>query len=354
MRSRRAFRVSVAVALTVGVLAPAVVASPAEAKQARLREAIKTLLVVKAETNKGYEREKFPHWIDGDGDCQDTRSEVLRQESKVDVTGDCTVTTGEWYSYYDGETWTDASDVDIDHLVPLHEAWGSGAKRWTKGTRKRFANDLRDRRALVAVTDNVNQSKGAGDPAEWLPTGKKRKCKYIRQWVPVKLRWNLTVNRPEKRELRRVARGCANKAIRWRPAKIVGKSSSGGGDGGGGSITGGIRFTKILYNPDGNETYAPNGEKVYIKNVSGSKKNLKGVTLKDDDGHRYKMPRYRLRAGRTVIVHSGSGSNGAGHLYAGWDTAVWNNDGDKAALKSSGGKVIDRCVYAGGGVTASC
>lgn len=159
------------VAVVAGLLAPAVLASPAEAKQARLRKAIKTLLVVKAETNQGYERSKFRHWIDGDGDCKDTRSEVLRQESKAAVTGDCGEQTGEWHSYYDGETWADASDVDIDHLVPLPEAWGSGAKRWTKGTRKRYANDLRDRRALVAVTDNVNQSKGAGDP----PSGCRRR-----------------------------------------------------------------------------------------------------------------------------------------------------------------------------------
>ena len=62
------------------------------------------MLVVKTETSKGDERSKFPHWIDADGDCQDTRSEVLRQESKVQVTGAGTVETGEWHSYYDGET----------------------------------------------------------------------------------------------------------------------------------------------------------------------------------------------------------------------------------------------------------
>lgn len=355
MRSRQVSLVGVVVSVVVGLLAPALVASPAEAEQARLRSAIKTQLVVRAETNTGYDRAKFPHWIDADGDCQDTRSEVLRQESRTRVTGACTVQTGTWFSYYDGKTWRAASDVDIDHLVPLAEAWGSGAKGWNTGTRQNFANDLRDRRALVAVTDNVNQSKSDGDPTEWLPVGKNRQCKYVRQWVPVKLRWHLRVDRAEKRTLLRVARRCANAVIRWRPAKIVhGTTTGGGGGGGGGSITSGIRFTHILYNPDGDETFAPNGEKVYIKNVSGSRKNLQDVVLRDSAGHRYTMPAYRLRAGRTVIVHSGSGSNGGGHLYARWNTAVWNNDGDRAVLTSSGGKVIDRCGYTGGGITARC
>ncbi|HYH48703.1 MAG TPA: HNH endonuclease family protein, partial [Acidimicrobiia bacterium] len=123
-----------------------------------------------------------------------------------------------------------ASDVDIDHVVPLAEAWDSGARRWNAETRKRFANDLGDPRSLVAVTDNVNQSKSDQDPAEWLP--ERRTCSYVRQWVAVKLRWSLDVNRPEKAALKHRASDCKNAVLRVRRARVV-KQPNDGGDGGG-------------------------------------------------------------------------------------------------------------------------
>jgi uncharacterized protein DUF1524 len=199
------------------VLALGILASPAFGEDARLREAVRQLPVAR-ETNAGYDRDKFRHWVDSDGDCEDTRAEVLITESRTATTGDCTIVKGRWFSYYDRETWTAASDVDIDHLVALAEAWGSGAKRWTSGTRQRFANDLRDPRALVAVTDNVNQSKSDRDPAEWLP--EYGKCRYVREWVAVKLRWQLRVNWVEKRRLVDLAGDCRNSRVRWRPARV--------------------------------------------------------------------------------------------------------------------------------------
>jgi hypothetical protein len=109
--------------------------------------------------------------------------------------------------------------VDIDHLVPLAEAWDSGARGWNAGTRERYANDLGDRRALVAVTDNVNQSKGDQDIAEWLP--ELSRCRYVREWVSVKIRWSLTVDRVEKRTARRLAGRCRNAVLRVSKANVV-------------------------------------------------------------------------------------------------------------------------------------
>ena len=106
---------------------------------------------------------------------------------------------------------------------------GSGARRWTAGTRTRFANDLVDRRALAAVTDNVNQSKGDSGPAQWLP--RFQRCRYVRECTAVKLRWSLRVNASEHRALLRVADRCDNVVVRWRPADI--RRSGGGGNGGG-------------------------------------------------------------------------------------------------------------------------
>ncbi len=179
---------------------------------APLQTAVSELRVA-AEVRTGYDRDLFRHWIDADGDGCSTREEVLVAESRttVGVGSGCSLSGGRWYSYYDALTWTDPSDVDIDHLVPLAEAWDSGARSWRVSMRQAFANDLGDRRSLVGVTDNVNQSKADRDPAEWLPA--RERCRYVREWVAVKHRWRLSVDRPEKRSLRSLASGCRNTRI---------------------------------------------------------------------------------------------------------------------------------------------
>jgi hypothetical protein len=180
-------------------------------------------LDVGRERSRGYDREKFVHWTDGDGDGCDTRDEVLLQEAVDDpsVGSGCDLTGGEWFSWYDGEDVSDSSDLDVDHLVPLADAWGSGARGWTRGTRERFANDLGDRRSLTAVTASSNRSKSDSDPAEWLPPRARVHCRYVRDWVAVKTRWQLRVDRHEKRTLRRVVGDCTNTWVRVRLARVV-------------------------------------------------------------------------------------------------------------------------------------
>ena len=197
----------------------------------RLHRAIDRLPVA-AETRKGYDRARFKHWVDADGDCRDTRDEVLAAESLVPVTG-CDIRRGKWFSYYDGVTTARSTGFDVDHLVPLAEAWDSGAKRWNAATRQRFANDLRDPRTLVAVTASSNRSKSDRDPSEWMPA--LGACKYVRQWVAVKIRWKLTVDRAEKRVLQQSGDACSNSTITVRRAVVRTASggTSGGGTGGG-------------------------------------------------------------------------------------------------------------------------
>lgn len=167
-------------------------------------------LPVATELRTGYSRDLFPHWIDVDGDCQNARAEVLITETLSPVTfttaSNCTVATGQWFSYYDGQTSTLASDFDIDHMVPLAEAWDSGAHSWTTSERQAFANDIGDPRTLIAVTDNSNVAKSDSDPAQWLPTFEK--CRYIAEWVAVKIRWALTVDTTEKSALSNLAGTC--------------------------------------------------------------------------------------------------------------------------------------------------
>ena len=182
----------------------------------RLRAAI-TNLPVARETRAGYDRARFDHWIDADGDCRDTRDEVLAAESLVAVQG-CDIQSGKWRSWYDGAVTMDSTAFDVDHMVALAEAWDSGAKRWTAETRTRFANDLGDGRSLVAVSASSNRSKSDQDPSEWLP--RFNKCRYVRHWVAVKIRWRLKVNTAEKQALTSIASGCDNGEITVRRASV--------------------------------------------------------------------------------------------------------------------------------------
>jgi hypothetical protein len=151
----------------------------------------------------GYSRDLFPHWITQSGAC-DTREEVLKRDGTGVTTGsDCHPTSGSWYSEYDGATWSAPSDVDIDHVVPLAEAWTSGASNWTTAQRQAFANDL-TRPQLIAATDNVNQAKSDQDPAEWLPPRAAYHCTYARMWIHVKHLYNLSIDSAEKTALQNV------------------------------------------------------------------------------------------------------------------------------------------------------
>jgi hypothetical protein len=118
-------------------------------------------LPVQTESRTGYERTKFRHWTDADRDGCSTRNEVLLDEAVTAPEQDasCRLTGGSWYSPYDDTYFTEARALDIDHLVPLAEAWDSGASTWTAKERERYANDLDDPRALIAVSATSNRSK---------------------------------------------------------------------------------------------------------------------------------------------------------------------------------------------------
>ncbi|KES04799.1 hypothetical protein BU52_23500 [Streptomyces toyocaensis] len=206
-------RLSIAAALTgliasVGLFnsptASAALPTPVSADTARSYLAT---LPVRTENRTGYSRDLFPHWITVSGTCN-TRETVLKRDgSNVRTDSSCAATSGSWYSPYDGATWSAASDVDIDHLVPLAEAWDSGAGSWTTSRRQAFANDL-TRPQLLAVTDNVNQSKGDQDPATWMPSRTAYHCTYVRAWVQVKYYYGLSVDSAEKTALQGYLAAC--------------------------------------------------------------------------------------------------------------------------------------------------
>lgn len=213
--------VAVIVAATMGIAvasAPTTAAASAAATAVPLREAVAALPVAE-EVRDGYQRDRFRHWIDEDKDGCNTRAEVLINEAVLppEVDAKCAVAGGSWYSPYDDVYVTDARTLDIDHMVPLAEAWDSGAFAWTAARRQAYANDLDEPLALVAVTARSNRSKADQDPATWLPPYAPAVCGYITAWTAVKTRWRLTVDAAEKAVLTDRANGCPNVPVAVHP-----------------------------------------------------------------------------------------------------------------------------------------
>ena len=176
------------------------------------RSALEALLTipVMSERRDGYDRELFRHWVDADRDGCDTRREVLIDESiyAVSIGASCAISGGTWRSSYDGVETANERSLDIDHMVPLAEAWDSGAYAWDPARREAYANDLDDLRSLIAVSAGSNRSKSDRDPSEWLPTVEAYRCRYASDWVAVKLRWSLTVDSLEQGALTAILRNC--------------------------------------------------------------------------------------------------------------------------------------------------
>ena len=148
----------------------------------------------------GYQRSLFKHWRDIDRDGCDSREQVLIRDSRSlpQIDGfDCSVVAGDWVSPYDGANWSDPSNVDIDHVVALKEVWDSGGWAWSEATRTAYANDTTDKRTLLAVTDSINQQKSDKDPSNWMPPLRSYWCRYLSDWISIKARWNLSMDRSE-------------------------------------------------------------------------------------------------------------------------------------------------------------
>ncbi|GAA2095921.1 HNH endonuclease family protein [Actinomadura alba] len=190
-----------ALSLTLGLTAGPANATPPNIPSASTAASRLATLTVAAESHQSsYNRDLFPHWITISGACN-TRETVLKRDgSGVTVDSACYPTSGSWYSPYDGATWSNPADVDIDHMVPLAEAWRSGAWAWTTAKRQSYANDLGGPE-LWAVTDNVNQAKGDQDPSTWQPPLASFRCTYARAWIQAKWYWALSVNSAEKTAL---------------------------------------------------------------------------------------------------------------------------------------------------------
>lgn len=194
--------------------------SYAAATTAALDELASLRVTARPSPDGSYQRNAFgASWSDVDGNGCNQRDDVLQRDAvprtvKIGQQAACDhdVLAGTWHDPYTGKTlrFTDLKDISqaeaiqIDHVVPLAEAWYSGARGWSPDRRERFANDLSE---LLAVDGPTNMSKGDSDPAAWRPR-KAFQCEYAERWIQVKAQWDLTVDPSETNALRQMLAYC--------------------------------------------------------------------------------------------------------------------------------------------------
>ena len=177
---------------------------------------LERLTVAQSGSMAGYSREEFPHWAseaasygwtEPDGSCDVRDAALIRDGEGIRIDGDCSITSGTWLDPYTRQTLTDASEVDIDHVVPLANAWRSGASsaRWSTADREAYANDPQ---VLLSADDTANQIKGDKGPEAWKPPNRDYWCEYSRRWIWIKSDWQLSINPAEKTALRQMLGTC--------------------------------------------------------------------------------------------------------------------------------------------------
>ncbi|CAO3410190.1 HNH endonuclease family protein [Azospirillum largimobile] len=190
---------------------PPVIARPSDridyADVARQLDSIR----VEPERRRGYERSEWPHWLALEGGCLNAREKVLIRDSRRPATLDakgCSVKSGDWLDPYTGERITDAQMVDIDHRVPLEEAYASGGYDWSRERRAAYANDTGDPLTLLASSREANRAKGAKGPEDWLPPKQDGICLYVADWILVKARWGLAMDERERVTVGNILNDC--------------------------------------------------------------------------------------------------------------------------------------------------
>ncbi len=181
---------------------------------AQASEALQELEIAQPGSMSGYSREEFPHWSRAndfgwdapENSCDAREAALIRDSEDVETGEGCKVTSGSWYDPYTTQTFTDPQDIDIDHVVPLANAWRSGASSWSNQERERYANDPD---VLLSVEDNANQEKGDKGPEAWKPPNEDEWCDYATRWVSIKSKYELSANPDEKTELNKMLGTCA-------------------------------------------------------------------------------------------------------------------------------------------------
>jgi hypothetical protein len=267
-----------------------------------------------------YDRDDWKHWIDKDRDCQNTRHEVLIEESLKAATfksdKQCQVATGEWLAPYTSVIVTDATKLDVDHMVPLKNAHDSGGWAWDKDKKAAYANEMGYADHLIAVTASANRKKGARGPEEWKPANQGYWCDYAIDWVQIKVEWELSATKAEWAALQKMLKTCDdNTSITAIPSKVESPppvtlvtpsvaATSGSED---------IQITTM--------DCKGKPEIVVIENTGNSSQNLTGWKV-EDDGPKYTFnfpSGFSLEPGSSVELISGESGDDTDK------TIFWNN-----------------------------
>ena len=287
-----------------------------------------------------YDRDDWKHWIDKDRDCQNTRHEVLIEESLKAATfksdKQCQVATGEWLAPYTSVIVTDATKLDVDHMVPLKNAHDSGGWAWDKDKKAAYANEMGYADHLIAVTASANRKKGARGPEEWKPANQGYWCDYAIDWVQIKVEWELSATKAEWAALQEMLKTCdGNPTITAIPSKTESPQP----------VT---PVTPSVAATSGSEdiqitTMDCKGkpEIVVIENTGNSSQNLTGWKVEDDGPtYTFNFPAgFSLEPGSLVELISGESGDDTDKTIFWNNRTVWNNDGDTASLFDSSGQL---------------
>lgn len=166
------------------------------------------LLTTAASSHPPYRRAEWPHWIDADGDCQNTATEAMIDQSVFEATlseDGCSVTQGLWNDEWSGDTLQHETEVSVQHLVPLANAHASGGAAWDTAKRTDFANEVGQ---LRVVGTDVAQQRADRAPEAWQPPLESGRCGYARSWAAIKKTWDLSVTQAELDALKGMLETC--------------------------------------------------------------------------------------------------------------------------------------------------
>jgi hypothetical protein len=158
--------------------------------------------------DKFYNEADWPFDEDFDGDCQNTRNEILVATSRTPVRytnpRNCEARTGEWFDEYTGETFTVAAQIDLDHIIPLRYAHNQGGDRWPLNKKVAFANDPMN---LILTERSEIRRKGERGPTRYLPRDEYQ-CAYVRQWLAIAEKYDLRLANGDKNRITVILRDC--------------------------------------------------------------------------------------------------------------------------------------------------
>lgn len=193
-----------------------VATGPVETVPTPAGQVLGTLEIKGRAPKTGYSRAQFGNGWERTIDC-DVRNDILARDL-TDVTrgADCTVLSGILQDPYSGKPLPftrgpeTSDDIQIDHVVALSDAWQKGAQQLAFQQRIQFANDPL---GLLAVDGALNQKKGDGDAATWLPPNKAFRCQYVARQIAVKKKYSLWVTRSEYNAMAGILKSCPDQTI---------------------------------------------------------------------------------------------------------------------------------------------